>query len=397
MLPPKNAILTSSLLEQVQSKIILKEANKVNLCDLLSIVNPAITVNGVESDQERLVTMKDLMLQIHPSNFPDNEDAASIYEDVQIYYDACCKDMIESRDSKIDVTKKRRRKLDLNTMVENVVQFNVRQKWLYLDSYSRPMPPKKLKSGKQLAPLVAYQCINARGAIAHGKKPSLIYSWENAQACFGMSVKEVFDKHGGYKKIEGRKIDEIKIEIITNGPVVSFTFQPTQGLAAKNKGTFVLSRIGKHHYATIVGWKLTEFGEVWLVQNYAGGQLLPIPIGQYGIDDVIVFPKDSLDSTTWQKGPYFDRDMTKLEGWLKWPTIEFQLKSSHVEEFLDIFGNKGIFEIIETQERFVLRDKKILAHSRSCRLQDMKWDKQIKQWRVYCTFMDAGACPRGLK
>ena len=126
MLPPKNAKPTSSLLEQVQSKIILKEANKDNLCELLSVVNPAITGNGVESDQERPITMKDLMLQIHQSNFPDNEAAASINEDVQIFYDVCCKDMIESRDSKIVVTKKCRRKIDLNTMVENVVQFNVR-------------------------------------------------------------------------------------------------------------------------------------------------------------------------------------------------------------------------------------------------------------------------------
>lgn len=383
------------ILEKVQKKIILREATKDNLCTLLSLVHPSITVEDVEDDKERLNAMKELMLQIHPSNFPKNEDAASIFEDVQIYYDSCCKNIMDDRDSGGTASRKRRRKTDMNAIVETVVQFNVRQKWSFLDSYSRPTPPKKLKSGKQLAPLVAYQCINARGAIAHGKKPSLIYSWENAKACIGMSVKEVFEKHGGLRKLEGRKVEEIKIEIISNGPVVSFTFQPTQELADKYVDDIVVSRVNKHHYAIIVGWKLTEFGEVWLVQPYSGGKLIHIPVGQYHIDDMIVFPKDDFETTTWQNGPYFDREMSKLEGWLSWSTIDFKLKTSQLEDFLEILGDVGVHEAIKEKVRFVLRDKKHLAHSRSCRLRELKWNKVTKQWEISCVFLDDGASPRG--
>lgn len=383
------------ILEKVQKKIILKESNKENLCTLLSLVYPSITVESVEDDKERLSAMKELMLQIHPSNFPTNEDAASIYEDVQVYYDSCCKDITDDRNYGGTTSRKRRRKTDINAIVETVVQFNVRQKWSFLDSYSRPTPPKKLKSGKQLAPLIAYQCINARGAIVHGKKPSLIYSWENAKACIGMSVKDIFEKHGGMRKLEGSKVEEIKIEIISNGPVVSFTFQPTQDLADKHVDDIVASRVNKHHYATIVGWKLTEFGEVWLVQTYFGSKLIHIPVGQYHIDDMIIFPKDNFETTTWQKGPYFDRDMSKLDGWLSWTTIDFKLKSSQLEDFLDIFGDRGIHEAIKDKVRFVIRDKKHVAHSRSTRLRELKWNKSAKQWEVSCVFMDEGASPPG--
>ena len=256
-----------TIFEKVQKKIILASPTNENLHELLVLSSPALTLEQVLNDNDRLEAMQKLMVNIHPSNFPDNEDAQSLYEDVQAFYDACCKRMNEPDVvSKVPRSIRSKRMRGRNTpspttVVESVVQFNVRQKWSFLTNWIRPLSPVKLTSGKVLAPLVAYQCINARGAIAHGKRPTLIYSWENAYACNGMSVQDVLTKHGGFKTLSGEKIEEIKLEIIHNGPVVSFSFIPDKDFSKKHENSIVKSRVKKHHYCMIIGWKLTEYGE----------------------------------------------------------------------------------------------------------------------------------------
>ena len=270
---------------------------------------------------------------------------------------------------------------------------NVRQKWEFLNGYTKPQPSEEVTSGKLLAPLVAYQCINARGAIAHGKRPSLIYSWENAKACVGSSVQEVLSKHGGYRTITGGKIDEIKVELIHRGPVISFSFIPTKNLASKFPGSILDSRIKKHHYCLLVGWKLTEFGEVWLVQNYNGNEIIHVPVGQFNVEETIIFPKNSFKNVPWQQGPYLDRDMSQDTEWFKSPEIELILNSSELEEFMVIFGSFGINQAISEKIRFVIRDVKCVAHSRSCRLKEVTFDRSKKNWRVLCAFNDQGISP----
>lgn len=122
--------------------------------------------------------MKKLMIHIHPSNYPHHEDAQSLYEDIQTFYDACCQRLSDPKSSAYNggrseqnAKSKNRRKLRFRrssnssptTVIETVVQFNVRQKWPWLDGYLRPLCPEEMNSGKTLSPLVAYQCINARG------------------------------------------------------------------------------------------------------------------------------------------------------------------------------------------------------------------------------------------
>ncbi len=250
-----------------------------------------------------------------------------------------------------------------------------------------------MTSGKVLAPLIAYQCINARGAIAHGKRPSLIYSWDNAHACVGLSVQEVLDKHGGYKTICGGKIDEIKVELIHGGPVISFSFIPTRQLAAKYPNSILESRIKKHQYCLILGWKLTEFGEVWLVQSYHGKEILHIPVGQFNIEETIIFPKDDFNQVTWQQGPYFDRDMSSSNRWFESKEIGFLLNPNELEDLVTIFGDSGIHQAITEKLRFVIRDIKCPAHSRSCRLQEVSFDQSMKRWKIVCAFNDNGINP----
>lgn len=272
-------------------------------------------------------------------------------------------------------------------------EVNIRQKWSYLDGYTRPQPPETLTSGKVLAPLVAYQCINARGAIAHGKRPSLIYSWDNAFACVGSSVDEVLNKHGGYRIISGGKIDEIKVELIHRGPVISFSFIPTKSLATKFPDSIVPSRVKKHHYCLLIGWRLTEFGDVWLVQSYRGNEIMEIPVGQFNIEETIIFPKDDFKNVSWQQGPYFDRDMSNHPDWFGCAQIEFAVSSSELEDFVCTFGNLGIHKIISDKVRFVIRDETCIAHSRSCKLSEVSFDRKTKMWKLKCSFNDSGIRP----
>ena len=419
------SIHPSLIFDKVQKKIILAAPTKENLYELLVISNPSFTLEQVSNDLDRLEAMKNLMVSIHPSNFPDNEDSQSLYEDVQAFYDACCKEIHEPTDVKAPKSIRANRRRNRNTpspttVVESVVQFNVRQKWSYLTNWIRPLSPVKLTSGKVLAPLVAYQCINARGAIAHGKRPTLIYSWENAYSCNGMSVQDVLVKHGGVKSITDGKVEEIKLEIIHNGPVISFSFIPDKDFAKKHENSIVKSRVKKHHYCMIIGWKLTEYGEgtynslfynstldkiqnstflflshkVWLVQNYDGTEIMQVPIGQYNIEETILAPKDDFLSTSWQQGPYFDLDMTGIKDWLHTGTIHFSLKSSELERFAKMLGGIGFHEAITKKTRIVLRDDKKPAHSRSCKLQDVQWEQNSLSWKVSCMFNDNGCSPR---
>jgi len=384
----------------------MKRASPESLHKLLLLAVPTLKVEDVQHERVRLHAMKELMLRIHPRNFPGNEDAANIYEDVQHFYEQCCK-IISKESSYDDEGGDKENEITLNTkkhgpktnkiddslnLVCKVIQFNVRQKWLFLDGYCRPLPPEgeTVTSGKVLAPLLAYQCINARGAIVHGSKPSLIYSWQNSNACIGQSVTDVFAKHGGHRSI--KTIDEIKLEIIHNGPVVSLTFIPSEQFALRYKRSIVDSRINKRHYVIVLGWKLTEHGEVWLAQDYVGNTM-EVPVGQYHLEDLVAVPKDNLESTTWQKGPYFDRDMSKSQGWMNWKSIEFLIRTNELEALAEVFEGVGFHEAMAKKRRFVIRDKNKAANSRSCRLFEVTWDTTENLWKVKCIFTDAGGLP----
>jgi hypothetical protein len=385
------------LLEHVNRNILLKDRNPENLLRLLRLVDTSLTAKIIESSEEvRVAAMKDLMIKIHPNNFPSNPDAFSIYEDAQGFFEACNQNMNATNGEflhKKSLFQRKPKPPSPTTVVSAVVQFNVRQKWSYLEGYLRPLSPDILTSGKILAPLVAYQCINSRGAITHGKRPSLIYSWENVQSCTGLSVMEIFNKHGGFKTF--KVTDDVKVEIIENGPVISFSFLPTEDFSDHYGSSIIKSRINKHHYCMIIGWKLSEFGEVWLVQTYDAKHVIEIPFGSYSIDETILAPKDDFFNITWQQGPYFDRDLSKFPEWYNYKEITFLLNSEELENFCEMaLEGKSILEANSKKTRFVIRDKNKPAHSRSCALEDIKWEKDIKMWKLTCGFNGVGSFPK---
>jgi len=174
---------------------------------------------------------------------------------------------------------------------------------------------------------------------------------------------------------------------------VSITFIPTQEFSNGNGESIVGSRINKRHYCIIIGWKLTDLGEVWLVRNYAGTKILEIPFGKYNIADTIIAPKDNFNNTTWQKGPHFDMDMSTVKDWLQLKTIDLLLKSSEFEVFAKSFGGIGLNEAILKKTRFVVRDEKRNAHSRTSNLREVTWEQEKSMWRIAILFCDNGANP----
>jgi len=387
------------VLNQVQKAITTQDANFNTLYSLLLLVMPQLKREDMTNKKIRLQAVKELLRQIHPLNFPGEEKAKITYEGLQSFYDRSCERYLAAHNV-VAIQEKENaqpKRVSEKSMQQSLLHqdgsqdpmrcdFFVGQKWKYLGNYCRPLPITNITTGKILAPLVAYQCINARGSIAHGRRPSLIYSWDNVMACSGLSVLDIFAKYGGHVVISDVK--SIKAELMHGGPVVSTTFIPDEKIAKRYSASIIESRLNKYHYCLIVGWTGTSNGEVWLVQNYQGNAIIHVPIGRHHIEDIVVFPKNRLDTLTWQNGPYLDRDMSKVDGWLEMNSVELVIKTHELELLAEVFDGHGLHHVMANKERFVLRDMKIQSKSRSCILAEVIWDKHAKVWIIKCQFTD---------
>lgn len=145
------------------------------------------------------------------------------------------------------------------------------------------------------------QCINARGAIAHGQKTENIFTAENMSQ--HTDVTAALDCRGGTKYLTSAT--EIKKELMENGPVVSTSFVPSK--AVVSGAGLLRSRVNKQHELLLIGWTLAAYGEMWLAMPL-DRQLEPIRIafGQFGIDEMVMAPKNSFENVPWQSGPYLD-------------------------------------------------------------------------------------------
>ena len=102
----------------------------------------------------------------------------------------------------------------------------------------------------------------------------------------------------------------IKDELIKNGPVVSTSFCPSPA--------FIRDNSIQQRDILIVGWKQLPSGEAWIVQPLCKegsrvSKVVCVAIGQYGIDDRCLAPRNSFDNKPWQSGPYYDTSMRGVE------------------------------------------------------------------------------------
>ena len=299
------------------------------------------------------------------------------------------------------------------------VNFILTDKWFYLS------PKQRVCDTPDIPAQVAYQCINKRGAIAHGRGTEMDFDIltmrENEaqgekvnsaqvkslkditeikreldelskEKIKHKSVEDVFDEFGGYKEFES--ITDIKRELTTKGPVVSTSFLLTETFMGsyENANRFDHALIGKFHPVAIIGWEHTDFGEVWLIQPLIRGRfsdVQKIAFRQYGIDDKVIAPTNTFESTTWQNGPHFDIDLsdTPFPEWCTtWPGLETSITTEELETLGEVIGG-DLIEAATKRTKFVIRDKTKIARSRECYLTKLEWQKGEKAWRMEVSYL----------
>ena len=237
-------------------------------------------------------------------------------------------------------------------------------------------------SSQEISIAVAYQCINARGAIAHGRKIELHYSNDQVDESTETSVKKLFkysSTFGGAKELNS--IEDIKDELIKNGPVVSTSFCPSSAFVSNNSI--------QQRDILIVGWKQLPSGEVWILQPlYHHGdqisQVVYVGIGKYGIDDCCLAPKSSLENTPWQSGPYYDNSMRGMENeWQSWTGMVCY--ESSVDFLFKEIGTISLGDLSDTVVTIRNRNKR--AHSRKATLDSIKWEHEKHAFKLSFTFI----------
>lgn len=262
-------------------------------------------------------------------------------------------------------------------------EFNVKNKWGHIN-YVHPYVSVNLDSDG-MSRSIAYQCINARGAIAHGKKVESFFHNDCVTKASGHKAKAILSKFGLVKRLES--VEAIKEELMNCGPVVSTSFKPNALFLRENS-------IGKSNKCwqsdiLVIGWQQQARGDFWIVQPLSNNPFIPptaayVAIGHFCLDDCCLAPKSNLENYTWQSGPYFDYDMSGVEmEWQTWSTMECTVVSID-----NVFKQVGSVDISSGKGTIVtLRDKNKKAHSRKGTLQSIKWSAAECRFKVSLAFI----------
>jgi len=202
------------------------------------------------------------------------------------------------------------------------------------------------------------------------------------------SARRLFEEHGGCNNLDS--VDEIKKEIMSRGPVISTSFRLTQAFlkAGGNSSCFETSLTGDNHAILIVGWKLSAFGEMWLVRSLYGSCDIPISMGQFSIEDEVLAPANDFSQTPWQdESKAFDVYSLGSNGWYSRPKLSFHVTCVQLEELFKALGCT-ISEALSHKIQFVLRDGNKKARSRWAYLTDIAWKEDVKEYKISVRFCE---------
>ena len=180
---------------------------------------------------------------------------------------------------------------------------------------------------------------------------------------------------------------------MARGPLVSTSFVLTKDFmnTGKNNG-FDRDMMGKNHPVLVIGWKISNSGEVWLIQplvrsTSATEMVKTVTFGRFGIDDKLVAPTNSFYTYPWEPGPHFDLDFSKTPEWRSWPGIKKNITGKDLEKLGEILGDiNNIITASANKKIFVLRDRRKLAHSKTCYLKKIKFVTGTKPWCIEVSF-----------
>lgn len=358
--------------------IVKKDPSREVLLTLLQLATPGLVSLGSATETKK--TFRALLLRVHPDKHPDDQRATRICQDVKTFYDKCMASAPSANTTRTPAAKKQRTGSSPNNTLYPL-EFNAINKWSHIQ-YDIPYVQPQMTS-QRMSNAVAYQCINARGAIAHGKKIELHFGNSQIANCLSTSVEQVFSSFGGTKQMHD--IDEIKDELMKNGPVVSTSFCPTDAFLSTNS-------IGKsdnsiQNKILVVGWKQLASGEVWIVQPlyHNGGltsQVVYVAMGQFGIDNCCLAPKSNLENKPWQPGPYYNANMTAVEN--VWRTA--RSINCHTVSIDSLFKDIGTISL-GVHPTVTVRDKIKLAHSRKATLTSVEWVQERHQFKLTFNFI----------
>lgn len=362
--------------QQVEGAVV-QEACTDSLIKLLQLADPKLSKDDLGSETKRQRAFRQLKLLVHPDKHPKESRMTGLFQRMQTFYDEC---------SAMPNEKKRKRMPTSPTSACHPLEFKVTDKWPYL-KVTGPVTSNSKRSF--VAKAAAYQCINYRGSIAHGKPTECSYNEDQVVKDPGKTVEEVFSVNGGAKMLT--TADEIKSELLLNGPVVSSSFILTRGFlnASEHSASFKSSLIGRTHPILIVGWKLSAFGEMWLVQamGFVDSQDIPIAMHQFSIEDECWAPISKFEQTPWQSdSKVLDVSLNvRTDEWYSWGKLQTQVEADALAKFAKSLG-VGFCAAAIAKTSFVVRDKNKIARSRRAHLIDVSWTG--KRWKIDVEFTE---------
>lgn len=386
------------VLDQVEA-VLRREPSADALYDMLRIASPLLDKASLK--QEHLKLFKNLQTKVHPDRHVNSVKRANdLFQALDPFYAKCVKmlDVISPRTISPSTTSAKKRgrspahdSFDDSCLKEKRIKrssafplkFHVNDNWKHLSEAMLLNHPQdvKLPNRDTLGSSVAYKCINMRGAIAHGRAPSVMY-YATGSALTN-TVQEHFGKNGGYYKLSS--VDRIKQELMTRGPVVStsFVLMPSFFNAKESRNrSYLKSLLYDKHPVILLGWENTELGEVWnvcpLLQNVGNASVLSlmdkVAFGQFGIDDECLAPVSAFGSWTWQVGPYFKCKLESIyyDMWgFQLPGMNLAVTQEQLSQLIDTLGG-DIIQAATEKKLFTLQNVLKPAHSRSCLLEKVK-------------------------
>ena len=366
-----------------------KKPSAKALLDLLGLATPGLTHRDIE--KKSTSAFRVLQARLHPDKHPQDSDrATALFQKVQNFYDECCEPSATSSFG-----------ANHDSFRSSLMPFEFdakASKWPYL-SYNQPMLDNAALSNEQVASLVAYQCVNTRGTIAHGKHAPSRFISQQVLATFQeepFDVETIFNAWGGCKTMDGDGIiHEIKQEIFEHGPVVSTSFS-----FSHNDGYFFphLKGLVAQTAILIVGWKATEVGEAWLVQpletpmsaqgQYQQAHPIPIAFGQFGINETCLAPIDTFENCPWEEGPYVDISFSPETSpvWRTWSGVQAPITTEQYIELTKELGRIS-FGPTQTLPAVTVRDKEFIARSERAQIDNIEWREETKEMIVSVTFV----------
>lgn len=379
-----------NVLRQQVEAALKAEVSREALISLLKIGDPNLTEDDLDNMERISSSFRKLNKLIHPDKHKSDAACTKLFQNVHSFYESCRVLLDQPK------TKKRRTSRGYGSPHFSFQQFpsdfHVTEKWPFLFAKEPTFPSKTRITAEVLAMILAYKCMNSRGAMAHGKEIGVCYGYEEVLESLFVSVKDVFDDLGGTKMLES--VEDIKLELMTRGPVVSASFHLTQSFlsACEHSRYFKSSMVGKCHPILIVGWRLSAFGEVWLVRSFRGPKDvdIPIAIGQFAMEDEVLAPMDDFSNVSWQdESRAVDVNFSHLkDNWYTWSNITFDQSITELGPF---FGKLGcsFSTALSQRTKFLVRDAQRKARSRNAYLTDISWDDENNRWKVNATFSES--------